>query len=74
MRNKNLIEFDNLFGSRIANALFRNGIFSTDELVIYAEKHPFYKNKDGEIWKHIGFDSYKKIENYLNERRYDYQI
>ena len=56
-----------LFGTRIGNALVRNGIETVKELQDYAEAYPFYENTKWERWRRIGPASYSKIEKFLKD-------
>ena len=57
-----------LFGTRIANALLRNGVHSIKELREYDSQYPIEKwfGYSGQ-WRGIGPKAYEKIKKYLKE-------
>lgn len=61
-------DFKTLFGTRIANALCRNGINTLDELREYNAQYPIEKWFGyGGQWRGIGQKAYEKIKEYLKD-------
>ena len=57
-----------LFGTRIANALLRNGVHSIEELKEYNTQYPIEEWFGyGGQWRCIGPKAYEKIMKYLIE-------
>ena len=56
-----------IFGSRIGNALLRNGIQTVEDLKKYCLDHPYYSNRSAYIWRGVGDISYRIIDKYLEE-------
>lgn len=55
------MKLNEVFDTRISNALFRKGIFTIGELKEYAREHPYAKRTALE-WSGIGKKTYELIE------------